>query len=145
MRYLSLAAAAWAAMALVACQPSKDNVTGSLPAHVPTPATPLAPSAPVVPPDPEADLPEQAMQSSSQILLFTGPMDLTIRLSTDDNFATAIMTIDSEHALLMHRVRSSGGTRMENGGGIAIEFKNGVGTVEFAPDDVRDIAQYRLP
>lgn len=145
MRYLPLAAAAWAAMALLACNPSKDDDMRPAPSRMPSPVTPQAPSAPVVPSDPEPDVPEPAAQGAPQILLFTGPMDLTIRLSTDDNFATAVMTIDSEHALLMHRVRSSGGTRMENGEGVAIEFKNGVGTVEFSPDDVMDIAQYRLP
>lgn len=145
MRYLPLAAAAWAAMALVACNPSKDNVTGSLPAHMPTPATPHAPSAPVVPPDPEPDLTEQPAQGATQILLFTGPMDLTIRLSTDDNFATAVMTDNSEYDVHLRRVRSGSGIRLENGEGVAIEFKNGVGTVEFSPDDVIDIVQYRLP
>ena len=145
MRYLSLAAAAWAAMALVACNPSKDNVTGSLPANVPTPVTPQAPSAPVVPPDPEPGLTAQPAKGAQQILLFTGPMDLTIRLSTDDNFATAVMTDNSELALQMHRVRSGSGIRLENGEGVAIEFKNGVGTMEFSPDDVIDIEQYQLP
>lgn len=145
MRYLPLAAAAWAAMALVACHPAKDNVTGPVPARVPSPVTPQAPSAPVVPSDPEPDLSEQTAQRAPQIVLFTGPMDMTIRLSTDDNFATAVMIVDSEHALQMHRVRSGSGIRLENGEGVAIEFKNGVGTVEFSPDDVIDIEQYRLP
>lgn len=145
MRYLPLAAAVCAAMALVTCKPSKENVSGSLPANVPTPAIPQAPSAPVVPPDAEPDALGQTLQGPPQILLFTGPMDLTIRLSTDDNFATAVMTVDSEHALQMHRVRSGSGIRLENGEGVSIEFKNGIGTVEFSPDDVMDIEQYRLP
>lgn len=145
MRYLPLAAAAWAAMALLACNPSQDGDTNPVPSRIPSPVTPQAPSAPVVPSDPEPDVPEQAAQGGPQVLLFTGPMDLTIRLSTDDNFATAVMTIDSEHALFMRRVRSGSGIRMENGEGVAIVFKNGVGIVEFSPEDVMDIAQYRLP
>lgn len=146
MRYLLLAAAAGAAIALVACKPSKVDVTDALPAHMPTPVIPHAPSAPVVPPDPEPDPMAQPMpESAEQILMFTGPMDLTIRLSTTDNFATALMTINSEHALSMHRVRASSGTRLENGEGVSIEFKNGVGTAQFSPDNVIDIEEYRLP
>ena len=145
MRYLPLVAAAWAAMALVACKPSRDNVTDALPPDRVTPSTPLAPSAPIVAPDPEPESTEQTAQGAQKIVLFTGPMDLTIRLSTDNNFATAMMTINSEHALPMRRVRSSSGTRLENGEGVSIEFKNGVGTVEFSPNNVVDIEEYRLP
>ena len=145
MRYLPLAAAAWTAMALVACNPSQEEHTGALPAHMPTPETPLAPSAPVVPPDAEPELKAQQRHGPPQIMLFTGPMDLTIRLSTEDNFATAMMTINSEHALVMHRVRSGSGIRLENAEGVSIEFKNGVGTAKFSPDNVIDIEEYRLP
>lgn len=145
MRYLPLAAAAGAALALVACHPSQDNATGPSSANMPTPVTPQAPSAPVVAPDPEPEATAQSLQDKQQILMFTGPMDLTIRLTTDDKFATALMTINSEHALPMHRVRSGRGTRLENGEGVAIEFHNGVGTVEFSPEEVIDIEEYQLP
>lgn len=146
MRYLQLAATVWVAMALAACNPSNNAGTERVPSRTPGPPVPHAPSAPVVPPDPPP--PERTTplaEGGEQILLFTGPMDLTVRLSTEDNFATAVMTDNSDHSLQLRRVRSNRGIRLEDGEGAVIQFQNGEGTVEFVPGKPIEIKEFRLP
>lgn len=146
MRYFPLAAICMLTMALGACKPSTNTASAPVPLPIPSPDIPQAPSAPVVSPDPKE--PESAGPGGAgahQIRIFTGPMDLSIRLSTEDNFATAVMTDNSDRTLQMHRVPSSRGVRLEDGEGAAIYFRNGEGTVEFSPGNAIDLEEYRLP
>lgn len=145
MRYLQLVATPWVVMALVACNPSNNASMERVPSRTPEPAIPYAPSAPVVAPDPEPPEPTTPpVAGAQQVLLFTGPMDLTIRLSTEDNFATASMTDNSDHTVQMRRVPSSSGVRLEDGEGVMIEFNNGEGTVELVPGKPIEIQEFRL-
>ena len=145
MRYLPLAVAGLMAMALVACNPFSDEGKVRVPSSKPLPPVPHAPSAPVVPPDPPEPEPRTSPQGMPQALIFIGPQDLTIRLSTQDNFATAVMIDNLGRRLEMRRVRSSQGVRLENEEGVAIQFENGVGAVQYASGDQVDIVQYHLP
>ena len=70
---------------------------------------------------------------NTQVLNFVGPMDLTIRLESKDNFETAIMQDNSDRQFQMRSVPAASGIRMENGQGVSIHFKNGDGTVELVP------------
>ena len=145
MRLLEWIATAGVVAALAACNPTTDKTAERVPSRTPEPAIPYAPSAPVVPPDPEPPEPTTPpLAGAQQVLLFTGPMDLTIRLSTEDNFATASMTDNSDHTVQMRRVRSNRGVRLEDGEGVVIEFNNGEGTVELVPGKPIEIQEFRL-
>lgn len=144
MRYVQLAATAWVAMALSACNPTTDTATVPVPSRTPSPITPDAPSAPVVPPEPLPPAPTGShVEGPQQTLYFVGPKDLTIRLSTEDNFATAVMMDNSDRALEMHSVPSASGMRLEDGEGAVIQFKNGEGYVEFSPGQRITIETFR--
>lgn len=144
MRYLPLATASLVALALTACKPSTTTADSTpMLSAPPAPIIPHAPSAPVVPPDPPQ--PEPPADGVQQTLRFVGPMDLAISLSTDDNFATAVMTDNSDRTLEMYSVPSASGVKLEDGEGATIHFKNGEGYVEFSPGNSIDIKEFRLP
>lgn len=147
MRYLQLAAIPLAALALAACKPAATTPDSApIPSPAPAPMTPDAPSAPVVPPQTKTTEPVAAPQDGAkQTLHFVGPMDLTISLSTEDNFATAVMTDNSDRRVQMYSVPSASGVRLEDGEGITIHFKNGEGYVEFSPGNTTDIQEFRSP
>ncbi|MGU3628030.1 hypothetical protein [Comamonas sp. C24C] len=72
--------------------------------------------------------------SATRVVNFVGPMDLTIRLQSSDNFETAVMTDNADRSFNMTRVPAASGLRMSDGKSTFIHFKNGEGIVEFVKD-----------
>lgn len=59
-----------------------------------------------------------------QTLHFVGPYDLSLTLTTSDNFETAILTDNSDTQHQLKRTISANGIRLESNSGVVIHFKN---------------------
>lgn len=91
-------------------------------------------------------VPEKIASNSpvnTQVIYFTGPMDLTIALKSSDNFETAEMTDNSDKVYYLKSVVVGSGVRMENEDGISIHFKNGDGFVELVKGKPISITEFK--
>ena len=79
----------------------------------------------------------------TKVINFVGPMDLTIKLKTQDNFQTAVMTDNSDRSFQMKAVPAASGVRMTDGKGASIHFKNGEGVVELVKGKPIDIQEFK--
>ena len=84
-----------------------------------------------------------AAAAHTQTLHFVGPMGLTVTLSSQDHFDTAVMTDNADRTFQMRAVPAASGVRMSNGRGVTIHFKNGDGTVEFVPGKPISIQEFK--
>lgn len=84
-----------------------------------------------------------ATSSNIQVIHFTGPMDLTIKLQSADNFETAQMTDNSGKIYHLKRAVSGSGVRLANDDGVSIHFKGGEGIVEFMKDKPISITEVK--
>lgn len=81
--------------------------------------------------------------ANTQVIYFTGPMDLTLELQSTDNFETAQMTDNSGKNYHLKRAVSGSGVRLANDDGVSIHFKGGEGIVEFMKDKPVSITEYK--
>lgn len=85
--------------------------------------------------------------SNQQILHFVGPYDLTLTLTTQDNFETATLTDNSDQQHLLKREMSANGIRLSNDAGVTIHFKNTAdgnqGYVELVKDKSIEISEFK--
>ena len=81
--------------------------------------------------------------AETQVINFTGPMDLTVELKSSDNFETAEMTDNSGKVYHLKRAISGSGMRLANDDGVSIHFKAGEGIVEFMKDKPISITEYK--
>lgn len=81
--------------------------------------------------------------ANTQVIYFTGPMDLTVELKSSDNFETAEMTDNSGKVYHLKRAISGSGMRLANDDGVSIHFKAGEGIVEFMKDKPISITEYK--
>ena len=81
--------------------------------------------------------------AETQVINFTGPMDLTVELKSSDNFETAEMTDNSGKVYHLKRAISGSGMRLANNDGVSIHFKAGEGIVEFMKDKPISITEYK--
>ena len=81
--------------------------------------------------------------AKTQVINFTGPMDLTVELKSSDNFETAEMTDNSGKVYHLKRAISGSGMRLANSDGVSIHFKAGEGIVEFMKDKPISITEYK--
>lgn len=79
----------------------------------------------------------------TKVVHFVGPMDLTIKLKTTDNFETAVMTDNSDRTFQMKSVPAASGIRMTDGKGASIHFKKGEGVVELVKGRPIDIKEFK--
>lgn len=86
-------------------------------------------------------------QNSEQTINFIGPYDLTLSLTTLDNFETATLTDNSDKTYSLQRSISASGIRLTNDAGIIIHFKgtsNGnEGYVELVKDKPIEIKEFK--
>lgn len=74
---------------------------------------------------------DTAVASHTQTLHFVGPIDLTITLTSQDNFKTAVLTDNADRVFQMYSAPTASGMRMIDGVNTSIQFKEGQGVVEF--------------
>nr|WP_174505589.1 hypothetical protein [Acinetobacter sp. Marseille-Q1620] len=86
---------------------------------------------------------DQSNVTTSQVVNFTGPNDLTIELKTSDNFETAEMTDNSDKTYHLKRVVSGSGVRLANDEGVSIHFKGSEGSVELVPGKPIEIKELK--
>ena len=84
-----------------------------------------------------------AAGSSTQVIHFVGPMDLTIELKSSDNFETAMMTDTSDRTYMLKHVPAASGILMTDGKGVSIHFKGAEGIVEFVKDKPIQITEFK--
>ena len=123
-------------MALVACNPSSNTPATAAPEAAPVPATAEAAA-------PATSEPVAAPAAPQQTLHFVGPADLTISLTTEDNFATATMQDNSDRSLPMRSTAAADGMRMEGPNGEFIHIKGDGGVVQFVENRPIDIQAFR--
>lgn len=81
--------------------------------------------------------------ANTQVIYFTGPMDLTLELKSSDIFETAQMTDNSGKIYHLKRAVSGSGVRLANDDGVSIHFKGGEGIVEFEKDKPISITEVK--
>lgn len=81
--------------------------------------------------------------ANTQVIYFTGPMDLTLELKSSDNFETAQMTDNSGKNYHLKRAVSGSGVRLANDDGVSIHFKAGDGVVELVPGKPISITEFK--
>ncbi|SPL72605.1 hypothetical protein [Acinetobacter stercoris] len=86
---------------------------------------------------------DQSNVTTSQVVNFTGPNDLTIELKTSDNFETAEMTDNSDKTYHLKRAVSGSGVRLANDEGVSIHFKGSEGSVELVPGKSIEIKELK--
>ncbi len=89
---------------------------------------------------------DQAAASAAvdtQVINFTGPMDLTLELKSSDNFETADLTDNSGKVHHLTRAVSGSGVRLANDEGVSIHFKAGEGVVELVKDKPINITEFK--
>lgn len=84
---------------------------------------------------------------ANQTINFTGPLDLTIILTTTDNFETAQLADNSDKTYALKQVVSGSGIKLANDDGVSIHFKNvnGVqeGVVELVKGNPIEIKEFK--
>ena len=81
--------------------------------------------------------------ADTQVVYFSGPMDLALELKSSDNFETAQMTDNSGKIYHLKRAVSGSGVRLANDDGVSIHFKGGEGIVEFEKDKPISITEVK--
>ena len=79
----------------------------------------------------------------TQVIHFTGPMDLTIELKSSDNFETAMMTDNSDRTFMLKSAPAASGMFMTDGKGVSIHIKGSEGIVEFVKDKPIQITEFK--
>lgn len=81
--------------------------------------------------------------AQTQVINFTGPMDLVVTLKSSDNFETAEMTDNSDRVYKMKQVPAASGVRLESNDGASIHFKGSEGMVEFVKGKPIEIKEFK--
>ncbi|MDM1279060.1 hypothetical protein HXZ65_12485 [Acinetobacter indicus] len=81
--------------------------------------------------------------ADTQVVYFSGPMDLALELKSSDNFETAQLTDNSGKVYHLKRAVSGSGVRLANDDGVSIHFKGGEGIVEFEKDKPISITEVK--
>ncbi|WP_104499419.1 hypothetical protein [Acinetobacter indicus] len=81
--------------------------------------------------------------ANTQVIYFSGPMDLTLELKSSDNFETSQLTDNSGKVYHLKRAVSGSGVRLANDDGVSIHFKGGEGIVEFMKDKPISITEVK--
>lgn len=81
--------------------------------------------------------------AETQVINFTGPMDLTVELKSSDNFETAEMVDNSDTVYHLKRAVSGSGILLSNDDGVSIHFKGGEGVLELVKDQPINITEFK--
>lgn len=85
----------------------------------------------------------ESVVAETQVINFTGPMDLTIQLKSSDNFETAEMADNSDRVYHLKQTVAASGVRLANDAGVSIHFKSGEGVVELVEGQPINIVEYK--
>ena len=90
---------------------------------------------------------EHSQTNEAQTINFTGPYDLTVQLTSNDGFETAILVDNSGKEHLLKNAISGSGVRMVGDDGVSIHFKNfnglNEGVVELVKDKPIQIKEFK--
>ncbi|QIC70783.1 lysozyme inhibitor [Acinetobacter indicus] len=81
--------------------------------------------------------------ANTQVIYFTGPMDLTLELKSSDNFETAELVDNSGKVHHLKQTIAASGVRLANDQGVSIHFKAGDGVVELVPGKPISITEFK--
>lgn len=81
--------------------------------------------------------------AKTQVIYFTGPMDLTLELKSSDNFETAELVDNSGKVHHLKQTVAASGVRLANEEGVLIHFKAGDGVVELVPGKPISITEFK--
>ena len=87
--------------------------------------------------------PADMTTAATQVVNFTGPMDLTLTLKSTDNFETAMLTDNADRTFMLKRAPAASGVYMTDGKGVSIHFKAGEGIVEFVKNKPISIKEFK--
>lgn len=96
---------------------------------------------------PTQEVPQSTPDTAQQTINFVGPYDLTLELTTTDNFETATLKDNSDATYQLKRVISANGIKLANDTGVQIHFKataNGnEGFVELVKNKPIEIKEFK--